>query len=72
MQLYVMLLTGKMIKLDVDNTDSIQNIKQQIFNKIGIYPEKQKIIFNNIVLDDNNIINYYHIKPDNTLNVIIS
>jgi len=50
MQIFIKTLTGKTITIDVSYNELISNVKAKIFEKEGIEPEKQRLIYGGIQL----------------------
>ena len=67
MQIFVKTQTGKTITIEVEPTDSIEATKQRIFEKEGILPENQLLIFNGEQLDEGKTLSDYNIQKESTL-----
>jgi ubiquitin len=71
MQLFVKTLTGKTVSIEVEEGETIEDVKAKIAEKEGIPAEQQRLIFGGQQLQDQKTLMDYDVGDDSTLHLVL-
>ncbi|KAJ7624269.1 ubiquitin-related domain-containing protein [Mycena polygramma] len=69
--IFIKILNGNELSLNVKQSSTISHVKEQIEDQEGISPAQQRLIFDGKQLEDGRTLSYYNINTGDTIRLVL-
>lgn len=71
MRIFITMLSGRSITMEVDPQDTIANIKAKVQDREGVRPDHQRLLYQGKQLEDEYTLDDYQIVKNSTLHLVL-
>lgn len=70
-QIFVKTFTGRTMTMEMEKNETVESLKQKIFNKEGISADQQRLIFGGKNLENDRTLSEYNVQKESTVHLLL-